>query len=88
MGDGGKADISIFPRGNQYFDCSGGRWQSDAQAEGMQMGSNRLKNAVVVKGSTAVAAMLLMKPTQQKQQSACGVDVFVVVALLWTVPLT
>ena len=52
------------------------------------MGSNRLKNAVVVKGSTAVAAMLLMKPTLQKQQSACGVDVFVVVALLWTVPLT
>jgi hypothetical protein len=52
------------------------------------MGSNRLKNAVVVNGSTAVAAMLLMKPTQQKQQSACGVDVFVVVALLWTVPLT
>jgi hypothetical protein len=35
MRDGRKADISIFLRRNQYFDCSGGRWQSDKQAEGM-----------------------------------------------------
>jgi hypothetical protein len=35
MGGGGKTDTSIFLRENQYFDCSGGRWQSDAQAEEM-----------------------------------------------------
>jgi hypothetical protein len=35
MGGGGKTDTLIFLGGNQYFDCSGGRSQSDAQAEGM-----------------------------------------------------